>query len=360
MHLAPLSLNDPEEWRSAQPVLLAPSEFPLHLQLMPGGTSRHWWKIIGASLAVHAVLLTFATKLPSFSALRERPPIEIVERRVPLYIPRDALTQIAKNKREVAKQVDVADLLSQAAQQASQGAPDRSVKQFEMPKSMNQVAAPKAPLAIMPEAPQVNVAQTNAPPIPGAANGLAAPPPPPKPSYGQFENLGVDAPPPAHPAIAAPKASVQSAINGLKQSGRGDQVILSDDSPTQGAAPTPGVLGQEGAQHAGVELKSDPQGVDMRPYLAQILKIVRGNWQRVIPQGVRTGTLRGKTVLEFIINRDGSIPKLVIADSSGVNALDLPAVHALSASNPLPPLPPGFKGEQVRLAFSFAYNMAAQ
>jgi TonB family protein len=64
--------------------------------------------------------------------------------------------------------------------------------------------------------------------------------------------------------------------------------------------------------------------------------------------------------LEFIINRDGSIPKLVTAESSGLDPLDRAAVAGLSMSNPLPPLPADFKGQQVRLAFSFAYNMASQ
>ena len=72
------------------------------------------------------------------------------------------------------------------------------------------------------------------------------------------------------------------------------------------------------------------------------------------------GTLRGRTVLEFIISRDGSIPKLVTADPSGSEPLDRAAVAGLSMSNPLPPLPADFKGLQVRLAFSFAYNMPSQ
>ena len=72
------------------------------------------------------------------------------------------------------------------------------------------------------------------------------------------------------------------------------------------------------------------------------------------------GTLKGRTVIEFIINRDGSIPKLVTADTSGSEPLDRAAVAGLSMSNPLPPLPAGYKGLQVRLAFTFAYNMPAQ
>jgi TonB family protein len=79
----------------------------------------------------------------------------------------------------------------------------------------------------------------------------------------------------------------------------------------------------------------------------------------VIPESARLGTVRGRTVLEFIIDRDGKIPKLVTAQSSGLEPLDRAAIAGLSMSDPLPPLPADFKGMQVRLAFSFAYNMPA-
>ena len=359
MPLAPLILIDPEERRASAPVTLAPSEYPLHLELSQGEGDPYWWKVIAGSVAIHIVLLSLATKLPSFVAVRE-PERRIAEHRIPLYLPKDALTQKEPNKREVSKQVDVDSLLALQNQQAQRASPDHSVKQFEMPK-VTSVPVAKAPVAILPDAPAVTVSQTNAPALPGAVNGLAkAPPPAPQPSEGPFQNIGSEAPPNPHPTLAPPKATVEAAIDGLRQSGNGSHVVISDDSPTEGVRPTPGTIGQLGAQHAGVELKSDPQGIDMRPYLAQILTIVRANWRRVIPQSVRMGTMRGRTVVEFIINRDGSIPKLVTADPSGVDALDRAAVAGLSMSNPLPPLPAGFRGEQVRLAFTFAYNSAAQ
>ena len=274
MLLAPLSLADPEERRRQQSADLTPSEYPLHLELGLGGGTSHWWKIIAASLAVHLLLLSFATKLPTFVALREPKPV--IVHRIPLYFPRDALTQKAPNKREITKQVDLAALLDLQTQQAQRESPDHSVRQFEMPKTAPKPQNVKAPVAILPDAPAVATNQTAAPPIPGAVNGLAsAPPPAPTTSPGPFQNIGSAAPPPEHPKIAPPRATVEDAINGLAQSGAGSHVIISDDSPTQGAPPAPGTVGQLGAQHAGVELKSDPQGIDMRPYLAQILTIVR-------------------------------------------------------------------------------------
>ncbi len=146
----------------------------------------------------------------------------------------------------------------------------------------------------------------------------------------------------------------------LARNANGQKLVVSDDNPSEPMPGAPGSLTRAPAQHAAVELQSDPQGADFKPYLARILAIVRSNWRNVIPESVRMGTRRGRTVVEFAINRDGSIPKLVIADPSGSEPLDRAAVAGLSMSNPLPPLPTDYKGLQVRLAFSFSYNMPAQ
>ncbi len=66
---------------------------------------------------------------------------------------------------------------------------------------------------------------------------------------------------------------------------------------------------------------------------------------------------RGRVLLQFIIDRGGAVPKLVIAMQSGTEAFDRAAVAGISASVPFPPLPPEFKGGEVRLQFSFTYNM---
>jgi TonB family protein len=97
-------------------------------------------------------------------------------------------------------------------------------------------------------------------------------------------------------------------------------------------------------------------GVDFKPYLTQILARVRKNWFAVIPESARLGS-RGVVLLQFIIDRDGQVPKLVIAMPSGTEALDRAAVAGISASVPFPPLPVQFKGKEVRLQFSFKYNV---
>jgi TonB family protein len=116
---------------------------------------------------------------------------------------------------------------------------------------------------------------------------------------------------------------------------------------------TPQLPGTPGSS---LELLSDPMGVDFKPYLIQILARVRKNWFAVIPETARMGN-RGVVLLQFIIDHDGQVPKLVIALPSGAESLDRAAVASISASVPFPPLPKDFKGKEVRLQFSFKYNV---
>jgi TonB family protein len=365
---APLLLIEPLEDRKAnQSATLPPSDYPLHLLLDEQNEDlrAHWAVVLAGSLAIHIVVFFGAVRLPALVARTEPATRRVIVHHVPLYLPRDILTQKARNNDKVSKKIDLAQLLAdQPEQRARAAAPAPSVKRFELPAT----SAPKKTLTdvpkILPDAPAVAVNQPPPQQLPsGAINGLPiVAPPPPTSTPGPFQNIGDITPPdPQHPKLAPPKATVDAAVNDLAKHQGGSQVIISDDSP--GTTPSPGVPGlpgQVGARHAAVELQSDPQGADFKPYLTRILAIVRANWRVVIPQSVRMGTLRGRTVMEFVINRDGSIPKMVTSESSGLDPLDRAAVAGLSMSNPLPPLPADFKGQQVRLAFSFSYNMPSQ
>ncbi len=119
-------------------------------------------------------------------------------------------------------------------------------------------------------------------------------------------------------------------------------------------SPAPGSIGSN------LELLSDPLGVDFKPYLIRILAAVRRNWYAVIPESARLGMVRGRVGIQFIIIKAGGVSKLVIATPSGMEALDRAAVAGISASNPFPPLPGEFRGDQVRLQFNFLYNIPVQ
>ncbi len=343
--------------------VLPPSTAELNLLLeWPNQRTRpQWVAIFGASIALHVILFAVAIRIPSLLAERSQPERMVVLRKIPLYLPPDLMTQRAPNRQKVAKQINIADLTESRTARVSTPGRNASVRHFEVPKQApRQELAKNAAPQIMPQAPAVTV-NPNGAPSAGIPGGLPVPAPPaPVTNVGPFQNIGSEAPPNPNPKLAPPKADVTTAINGLKQSTNGRELVISDDVPDQGlAVGNPGMNVSAPAQHAAVELQSDPNGADFRAYLKSILTIVRGNWRRVVPESARMGALRGRTVVEFVIDRSGGIPKLVVADSSGSQPLDRAAVAGLSMSNPLPPLPNDFKGFQVRLAFTFAYNMPA-
>ncbi len=340
----------------------SPVELNLLLDWRAGETRSHWAAILGVSLLLHLIFFFAGMQVPNL--LGQYRPTERAQtmQHIPLYLPRDVMTQKAPNTQKVAKQIDLADLEELKASRRGGAKRPPSVRQFQIPKQVpaKQMARNEAP-KILPEAPPVP--NQTAAPAAGLPNGLpVAPAPPPKQEdAGPFQSIGSENPPPnPHPTLAPPTGGVEGAIREFHQPTNSDRLSISDDSPERRALGGIGVPAQTPAQHAAVELQSDPSGADFKIYLRTILAIVRANWRRVIPESARMGTLRGRTVVEFIIDRDGSIPKLVTADSSGSEPLDRAAVAGLSMSNPLPPLPADYKGFQVRLAFTFAYNMSAK
>jgi TonB family protein len=90
--------------------------------------------------------------------------------------------------------------------------------------------------------------------------------------------------------------------------------------------------------------------------MLQVIAAVRRNWFAVYPEAARLGQ-RGQVVLQFAVVKQGTVTKVVFNGQSGAKALDQSAVAAISASNPLPPLPPEFKGDRIVLQMTFLYNM---
>lgn len=323
--------------------------------------SSRWRRSLAASVVVHILLFFAAIQLKS---LIPASPEETVVRRVtPLYLPPDLLTQRAPNKGEISKSFDLARLMaSQKAERRIAAPAPGTVRKLQIPKQQAK-STPKAPISPQIAAqPPKEIAASEPPPAGIVDSQIAAAPAPPVPAALPVPTAG-------SPAsrkegaykITVPKNSVQDI---LRQMARGNSnsstIVVSDDGADSAIPPAPGQQALQGHMNSEVELKTDPHGADFKPYLRQILAIVRRNWFSVLPDSARIGVLRGSTTIQFIVNQDGSIPKLVIADSSGAQALDRAAVAGLSMSNPLPPLPADFKGGLIRLQFSFNYNMPRQ
>jgi TonB family protein len=312
-----------------------PAELNL-LLIQPPRRSAGSWLLIGVTSATcQALLLFFCLQLATIPGAETEPQRAVIVHRTPLYFPPQLLTQRERNRTRPASEVSLADLMARrAAAAAAAGA-----RHFKAPNG-----SPGKPA----QTPQIQ------PPDLPVTNGPAQLP------LGTTAGLAPPAAPPAtetSPPLRKPTTSVQSAIQSLSQDPAARRTVVADDSNSRPRLGAPASNGQAGTQHVDVELKSDADAPDFRNYLIRVLSIVRRNWRLVTPESVRLGTLRGENTIDLIINRDGSIPKLVIGDSATVDALDRASVAGVSMSNPLPPLPDDFKGQQVRLTFTFKYNM---
>jgi TonB family protein len=304
---------------------------------------RRRWPF-AASVLLHGGLLGLLTSLPkdTISAGHAGRGYRML---APLIAPPPELTQTAPGRGRIGKEFTLESLT----------APRR----IQMPPMLVQPSQQPS----LPEPPQIEspVAHAPAPPL---GTAPLAPPPPPQIQPVEKPKLAFEVP--GAPTglstgtgkLTPPGATVDEAARAAIRRGPSGGLILGD---LGGGAleSTPQMPPYPGGARSGLELLSDPQGVDFRPYLIGILAAVRRNWLAVTPESARLGRA-GVVRIQFAIARDGSVPKLVIASPSGTDALDRAAVAGISASNPFPPLPAEFRGEQIRLQFTFLYNVPAR
>lgn len=325
---------------------------------------RYWRAGVG-SLVVHVAVFALVVFLASLAGPPTRQATEIVpdfRQAVHLILPAD-LTQKAPNKGKVAKEVDVEDLKPRPASQERLPPAPAVVFRPPNPTRPGPQGAPAAPRIAEPPKIDMPLTAQNAPVVPPALAGTPKAPPP-QIQPVERPKLALETPGQQGPSenkgqakLTPPKTDVQSVVRDLARGGGGAGNIVVGDldrppdlPPSIRLPPSPANTGSS------LELRSDPKGVDFRPYLIQILALVRRNWSAVMPESVRLGN-RGITQLIFTIDRTGQVPKLVIDTPSGSESLDRAAVAGISASVPFPPLPREFKGQQIILKFSFKYNI---
>ena len=337
----------------------ADTESSLDFQLLPepwDDPARRREAAISSAL-VHALLvvgLIFFSKI--FPPAKPTPAQQRREHITLLYPPLEELTQTAPNRGPRSK-LFVGETRPPAAPKLF--VPKNIPKPSPLP-GRPVIEPPKPDLARV-EPPQLvprpDLAGTS--PLPQALPAIAPPPAPPPAPKLTLENVSPGGRTgPAQPGVLAEQRSgniIEGAVRDLSRgAGRGGPIVgdgFPSGLPDGSTNPSPGSSGSN------LELLSDPLGVDFRPYLTRILATVRRNWRAVIPESARLGMVKGRVALQFIVIRQGGVSKLVIADSSGYEALDRAAVAGISASNPFPPLPPEFRGSEIKLQFTFLYNI---
>jgi TonB family protein len=316
------------------------------------GDWPRWKRAAVGSAIFHVIAITLLFLIKGGSS--GPPPLE--SQRVPyvahLYFPKE-LTQKAPNNGPVAKL-----LLSTPA------APAPKIAEPARPKTAPAAAPPPAPTPkpVPVPPPPAPVAPPAATPGETARNQPPASTPPPvaiaKPDAPKIiVDDSLQARPPApRPggSLTAPSDPVQEAMRSLGNNGTAAGTHVGESEEISVGA---GLHLPAGAARTTLpQLKSDPMGVDWQPYLQQVLARVKLNWGAVFPTAAKLGS-RGIVTLEFAISKDGTVQKIVFDGQSNSRPLDNASVAAISASNPMPPLPKDFKGDRIVLQMSFMYNM---
>jgi TonB family protein len=313
------------------------------------------------SVLVHAALIAVLIWLPAEIAEtpQEKP---LVEHITPLIEPPTVLTQKAPNKGPVAKRFNAAELAPRPRVQAPPGVPAAPTNRAAAPASLPPAPAPKQVAAASPPPAPPEPPKVETPPkeTPRPVTPPVVTPPPQIQSEehragSPFENPTTI--PPSNPNAKSPFGNpVDEALNHVSRTPDGHFIVGDPGIPGLRSQSIPPGIGSPGSA---VELLTDTQGVDFKPYLFRVLNLVRQHWQAIIPESVTRLGLRGTVAIQFAIDRQGLVPKLVFVPGrkSGSDSLDRAAVAGISASVPFPPLPSDFKGDRIVLQFEFAYNM---
>jgi TonB family protein len=279
-----------------------------------------------------------------------------IRQALPLYLPPKTfeLTQKDPNQGKISHELDVRSM---------RPAPEPQAPRFHPPSPPPGPVAAAQPVRLPPietpkiEAPKIDV--PSAMPAVTAAAPAPAPTPPPqeKPKLA-FEDVGSSQThaPSGKSAIPLPKDVVPDPIPKAAPARGGGGTMVGDIGDSSITTPNSMHTPSPGESKSNLQLLSDPKGVDFKPYMIQVLMAVRRNWLSILPESARLGR-RGRVVIQFAIDRTGAVPKVVIAEGAGTDALDRAAVAAISASVPLPALPAEYKGDQIRLQLAFSYNM---
>jgi len=129
--------------------------------------------------------------------------------------------------------------------------------------------------------------------------------------------------------------------------------LFGQDAPAATASATE-ARADRGTYTIGIQVPEgqNPEKLSLYPF--NVLSQVREKWYPVLQKtaGRQTGTV----VVEFEINKDGSLRKIHKIESGGDASHDGAALGALSASVPFPHLPAEYPGKTFKMRMRFGYQ----
>lgn len=325
-------------------------DITLHLVLELEAESARWRRrtFFLFSILLHIVLvgLLFAASgwIRRRTELMELAEARSTEQPTFLFMPPDLLKRL--------KQEPKTNALSDQNRRARGKAPIVTPSAPPLAYSPGRSPLPEIAGGGKPVPPSPPPAPAPAPPKAAGAAGGAAPPPPKQDDTNALKLEDVPKPSgsTSQLALSTPGETIQQSMEAAARGRAAGQYSGPGDSPGQFNNP------YSNFSTAGPIILSDTRGVDFGPYLARIVYTVRRNWYSVIPESARLGE-KGRVALDFDIQKDGSVPDIDTAASSGSDPLDRAARAGIRASLPFPPLPAEFTGNHLRLRFIFLYNL---
>ncbi|MES2222263.1 MAG: TonB family protein, partial [Acidobacteriota bacterium] len=93
-------------------------------------------------------------------------------------------------------------------------------------------------------------------------------------------------------------------------------------------------------------------------YVDVIKRTVAQNWYSQLADP--KASMGHSVVVTFTVHRDGSVSDPRVAQASGVSSLDLSAIQAIQRVNSFGPLPAGYAGSSVTVAYTFTYDQSTR
>jgi outer membrane biosynthesis protein TonB len=235
--------------------------------------------------------------------------------------------------------LDAPKNLPRPTPKTSKAIPEKTHTQALDQKTLQQLQAMRKAEAPVPAQPA---------PVQAAPTPPTPQPPPPAPPPNQQALVDAPKPAPTKPNFSTPNQSAGDAIRKAAQ-----DAARNRDSGGYSS----GVPSSNQGMGTGVEILSDPRGVDWGPYIRKILSDIKRNWIPLIPEEARPPlNKQGETLIRFTINRDGTIAAMNLDGSSQDTAIDRACWGGITGVGQFPPLPAQFTGPNLELRVDFFTN----
>lgn len=175
----------------------------------------------------------------------------------------------------------------------------------------------------------------------------AAPAPAPK-ARPIIEKAKPEAPAPSEKALPVPKTAKEKARAVPKASPTPAPKAAAPEAPAldlPSAGSSPGEAA--GVSNFGASVSSFDSDFPFAYYVDQLQSLIGANWLKPnVPEGTAC-------VVAFRIQRSGQVTDVKVEVPSALPFYDRAASRSIYAANPLPPLPPEYKGEQLGVHLKF-------